>query len=204
MTPASYDATARTAHFRPSPTWTDDVHYDPPMTMIRDGSAEDAPGMLEIYAPVVRDTAISFETEPPSVETFGARVEAARERHAWVVAEGPSGAVLGYAYAGSWRTRAAYRWTAEVAIYVRDTARVAGVGRQLYAALFERLRARGYVTLVAGITLPNEASVRFHEACGFRSAGVVPCAGYKLGSWHDVGFWWRTLRETATPPQEPL
>lgn len=174
------------------------------MWTVRDATPEDAAGMLEIYGPVVRETSISFELEPPAAEAFAARVAAALERHAWVVAAGRDGRVLGYAYAGPWRSRPAYRWSVEVAIYVRDGARGKGLGRSLYRALFERLRSRGYVTAVAGITLPNPGSVAFHEACGFRSAGVVPRAGYKHARWSDVGFWHARLSEPEDPPREPL
>jgi phosphinothricin acetyltransferase len=114
--------------------------------------------------------------------------ERIRSAHEWLVAE-RDGAVVGYAYGGTHRSRAAYRWTVEVSAYIDRAAQRAGLGRLLYADLFERLRARGFRLLVAGITLPNEPSVGLHEAMGFELVGVYKNVGYKAGRWWDVGWW---------------
>jgi L-amino acid N-acyltransferase YncA len=143
---------------------------------------------------------VSFEAEPPSVADMAERI---RTAHAWLVAERDD-EVVGYAYATAHRARAAYRWTAEVSAYVDPRAQRTGVGRALYAELFERLRAAGFRLLVAGVTLPNEASVRLHEAMGFGPVGVYRGVGWKAGAWWDVGWWQLDLGEPGgDPPPEP-
>ena len=109
--------------------------------------------------------------------------------HVWLVAEGDDGSVLGYAYGGQHRTRAAYDRTVEVSAYVDREAVRQGIGRALYQELFERLRSRGFRLAVAGITLPNDTSVGFHEALGFRPVGTFHNIGHKFDEWHDVGWW---------------
>jgi L-amino acid N-acyltransferase YncA len=111
-----------------------------------------------------------------------------RAAHEWLVAE-RDGTIVGYAYGGRHRDRAAYDWTAEVSAYIDRSAQRAGVGRELYTELFRRLKERGFRLLVAGITLPNEASVGIHEALGFEPVGVYKNVGYKNGEWWDVGWW---------------
>jgi phosphinothricin acetyltransferase len=168
---------------------------------IRDARADDAEALLAIYRPFVLDTAVSFETEPPSAAEFEERIRAAQTRWAWLVAESESdGRPLGYAYASSFRSRAAYRWSVEMSAYVGPQARRLGVGRALYEALFAILADKGYCTAYAGITLPNDASVQFHESLGFAPVGVFRRAGRKFGEWHDVSWWQRELREL--PPGE--
>lgn len=154
--------------------------------VIRTAEESDAEGVLSIYAPVVRETAISFELEPPSLEEMRERIRSLRGRLPWLVcAEGPE--VCGYAYADRFRTRAAYQWSAEVTVYVSPTWRRRGVGQALYTSLLEALRLLGYRSAFAGIALPNPASVALHEALGFLPAGTFSTAGFKLGQWHDVG-----------------
>jgi len=126
-----------------------------------------------------------------------------RAAHEWLVAE-RDGTVVGYAYGGIHRTRRAYQWTAEVSAYVDRTAQRSGVGRELYTELFRRLRDRGFRLLVAGITLPNEASVAIHEALGFEPVGVYKHIGWKAGRWWDVGWWQLDLgAPEGEPPLEP-
>jgi phosphinothricin acetyltransferase len=109
--------------------------------------------------------------------------------HVWLVAEDDDGRILGYAYGGTHRTRAAYDSTVEVSAYVDRSAHRGGIGRELYLELFDRLKDRGYRLLVAGITLPNEPSVGFHQALGFTRVGVFKNIGFKFGEWWDVGWW---------------
>jgi len=169
---------------------------------IRLASQHDAEGVQAIYVPVVRDTAISFEVDPPTVEDMRARIMTTLERLPWVVCE-DRGAIQGYAYASSHRTRAAYQWSVDVSVYVHAQTRRAGVGRALYSALFQLLTLQGFVNAYAGITLPNSASVGVHEFLGFRPSGVYRAVGYKLGAWHDVGWWGLELQVPATPPEAP-
>ena len=164
----------------------------------RDATTTDVPAMLAIYRPFVTESAVSFELEAPSVEEFGRRVADAQSRWAWLVAEGHGG-VAGYAYAGQYKSRAAYRWSVETAVYVHEDQRRDGVGRALYERLFEALAARGHCTAYAGITVPNEASASLHRALGFTEIGVFRRAGWKFGRWHDVSWWQRELRDA--PPR---
>ena len=114
--------------------------------------------------------------------------ERIRKAHIWLVAE-RDGQIAGYAYGGPHRDRAAYNSTVEVSAYVDRSAHRTGLGRLLYTELFDRLKERGYRLLVAGITLPNEASVGIHEALGFEPVGVYKNIGFKNGEWWDVGWW---------------
>jgi phosphinothricin acetyltransferase len=114
------------------------------------------------------------------------------------------GVVLGYAYAGSFRTRPAYRFTCETTVYVGAEARGRRVGRRLYDELLRRVTQQGFRTAVAGITLPNPASVALHEAVGFKPVGIYHKVGFKFGQWHDVGWWERELLPYVDAPPEPL
>lgn len=158
---------------------------------IRDADPDrDARACAAIYAPYVTDSVATFEYEPPSAREMGSRIAAA---HAWVVADS-DGATVGYAYGSQHRARAAYRWAADVAIYVDARHHGAGVGRALYARLFELLREDGVWTLCAGITQPNPASNALHEAMGFVPVGTYVRIGWKAGAWHDVRWCQLDLR----------
>lgn len=148
----------------------------------------DAAEIAAIYAPFVRDTTVSFEATPPDEAEMSARIRRIGDRHCFLVAD-DGGALAGYAYATAHRERAAYRWSTEVSAYVADSARRAGVGRRLYAALLDVLRRQGFRMAYAGVTLPNSPSVAFHEAMGFRLVGRYENVGWKHGAWRDVGWW---------------
>jgi L-amino acid N-acyltransferase YncA len=171
--------------------------------MIRPARPSDAPDILAIYAPFVTDTVVSFEFEPPDVEEIRRRVGETLDRWPWLVWE-QDGSVRGYAYGSGHRARAAYQWCVEVSVYVHPDTRRSGIARRLYAELFDRLRRQGFYNAYAGITLPNEASVGFHEAMGFQPIGVYPRIGYKFGRWHDVAWWSLRLREDEGEPTSPL
>jgi phosphinothricin acetyltransferase len=167
---------------------------------LRDACVGDAGAVQAIYAPAVASTPISFETDVPSVEEMAERITTTTARFPWLVAE-LDGEVVGYAYAAAFNDRAAYRWSVSTSVYVADTAQRRGVGRVLYDALLPRVRMQGFVNAYAGIALPNEASVALHEGFGFRQVAKFPAAGFKLGAWHDVGWWWLALVEP--PPAAP-
>jgi L-amino acid N-acyltransferase YncA len=168
---------------------------------IRLAKPGDAAAIQSIYTPIVAETAVSFELEPPSVEEVRRRIETTLLTLPWVVYD--SDGVVGYAYAGLFRPRPAYQWTVEVSVYVHAAQRGKGVARALYTSLFECLRAQGYRTALAGIALPNSASVALHERMGFRSVGVFHRVGYKLRAWHDVGWWELPLQSPPDPPPRP-
>jgi L-amino acid N-acyltransferase YncA len=170
---------------------------------IRLATEQDAEDTLAIYAPIVRSTPISFELEPPSVSEMRRRIADTLAYLPWLVCE-DRGAMLGYAYASKHRVRAAYQWSVDVSVYVHAPARRAGVGRALYTSLLKMLILQGFYHALAGIALPNPASVGFHEALGFQLVGVYRAVGYKLGAWHDVGWWQLSLQEPSLPPDAPL
>ncbi|MCY3710930.1 MAG: GNAT family N-acetyltransferase [Caldilineaceae bacterium] len=170
--------------------------------IVRLAGPQDAAGIRAIYAPVVRETPISFEVLPPSEEEMAARVAKTLARFPWLVCTA-RGRVLGYAYAGGHSERAAYQWSVNVSVYVHARCRRLGVGQALYDTLFAILRLQGFVRAYAGITLPNEASVGFHESFGFRAAGTFEQVGYKMGAWHDVGYWQRTIQPGNGSPAPP-
>jgi L-amino acid N-acyltransferase YncA len=128
--------------------------------------------------------------------------ERIRAAHIWLVTE-RDGKVVGYAYGGQHRSRAAYDWTVEVSAYVDRNVHRSGIGRELYTELFDRLKRRGFRLLVAGITLPNDASVGIHEALGFEPVGVYKNVGYKNGEWWDVGWWQLDMGAPAGVPADP-
>lgn len=181
---------------------------------VRPATPLDAAACADVYAPYVRGTAVSFETEAPGTEELARRIAAAQESHAWLVAE-DDGVLVGYAYATAYRSRPAYRWTCEVSVYVAQDRHARGVGRTLYVALLERLAQRGYRTVVAATTLPNPASLALHEAVGFRRVGVLAAVGWKAGRWHDVALLERRIGDPSIgdagdggrldvgPPAEP-
>ncbi len=164
----------------------------------------DAAACAAIYAPHVEASATSFEAEPPTAAELAERIERTGATHPWLVAES-DGEVLGFAYACEHRTRAAYRWAVDVSIYLAEANRGQGLGRALYEELFERLRDQRFRVACAGVTLPNEASVRLHESLGFTPVGVYRRIGWKAGAWHDVGWWQLDLSpDGEDPPEEPL
>jgi phosphinothricin acetyltransferase len=169
---------------------------------VRIATLADAASVAAIYAPIVEQTAISFELSPPSTDEIAERMRATLAAYPWLVLE-QDGEAAGYAYGGQLRARAAYRWSVETTVYVGSEHRRRGVATSLYRALLAALKAQGFVSAYGGITLPNPASVGLHEALGFRCVGVFPAVGYKLGAWHDVGFWQRVIDTRPEHPEPP-
>ena len=159
--------------------------------------------MLDIYAPVIEQTATSFEFVVPETDQFYTRVSKIQESLPWLVCTCDQ-QLAGYAYAGPHRSREAYQWSAELSVYVQHNFHRRGIARALYTALIEILKLQGYYTALAGITLPNNASVGFHEALGFTSVGVYKNIGFKFGNWHSVGWWEYPIRPYAGHPMPPV
>lgn len=172
------------------------------MTIRPADPARDAAACAAIYAPNVESTPISFELVAPDAAEFARRIEKYAATHQFLVAE-EGGEVVGYAYACRWRERSAYDWSVEVSVYVDPAHHGRGVGRALYAELFDRLRAQGFRSAVAGITLPNPASIGLHESMGFEPIGALRDIGWKNGGWHDVGYWQLALAPDAEDPPSP-
>lgn len=171
---------------------------------IRLARAEDAEAIAAIYAPFVVDSAVSFETEPPSVAEVGARIAGGGDLYPWFVALDEAGTVAGYAYACAFRARRAYRFAVETSVYVAQGAHGRGIGRRLYETLLPLLESQGFTQAIAAITLPNAPSVKLHERLGFALAGSYRDVGYKLGAWRSVGLWQRALAPRREPPPEPV
>ncbi|MFD7023044.1 GNAT family N-acetyltransferase [Promicromonospora sukumoe] len=182
---------------------------------IRPATDDDAAACAAIYAHYVLNTHISFEAAPPDTAEMARRIASCSERHAWLVAvdagsvdagAGNEGDVVGFAYAAPYSPREAYRWSAETSVYLEQGRRRTGAGRALYEALFERLAERGYRRLVAGLALPNEASLGLHAALGFEVVGTFHQIGWKHGRWHDVARLQKDLAPglgDAPPAGEP-
>jgi phosphinothricin acetyltransferase len=171
--------------------------------IIRVAIPDDAAGITAIYAPIVAQTTISFELQPPDTAEMRRRIESTLAYAPWLVAEDAEG-IGGYAYATRHRERAAYQWSVDTSVYVAERRRRTGLGRALYLALFAILRRQGFFAAHAGITLPNPASVALHESVGFRPIGIYPLVGYKFGAWRDVGWWQYSLCERRADPPPPI
>ncbi|MFV0622897.1 GNAT family N-acetyltransferase [Sphingomonas sp. ac-8] len=180
------------------------------MIAIRAATPRDAEAIAAIYAGYVTGSTISFEEQSPDADAIAERMAAQDGFYPWLVATGTDplgetgpGEILGYAYAGPFRERQAYRFSVETTIYLAGNAHGQGVGRLLYEALIVTLRAQGFTQAMGVIALPNGPSISLHEAVGFRRAGVIRSIGYKQGQWIDIGLWQCELAHTAMPPAEP-
>ena len=162
------------------------------MLTIRPAKSSDAKAIQSIYAPYVEKTAITFEYEVPSVQEFENRINKTLENYPYLVAE-ENGQVLGYAYASTYYARTAYNWTTELSIYLHEDARGRGLGSQLYDALEEELKKRGFLRFLACIAVPNEASIAMHEKRGYVQVAHFPKVGYKFDQWHDIVWMQKTL-----------
>ena len=170
--------------------------------MIRPAAVGDADAIARIYNHYVLDTVVTCEERAVPVAEMGERIaEVLAAQMPWLVAES-EGHVAGYAYASQWRTRSAYRYSAEVSVYLDPAAVGAGHGTRLYAALFPLLRERGFHAAMAGIALPAPASVALHEKFGMRQVAHFREVGFKFGRWIDVGYWQVLLQSgpQASPP----
>lgn len=157
--------------------------------VVRPVRIEDASHLLAIYAPIVTDTTISWEAFPPTLEEFSSRiVSILRSGYPWIVLEN-EGAVLAYAYAAQFRPRYGYRFCCESSVYVSESARGRGFGKQIYSSLIQILKTQGYRTVFGGIALPNDASVHLHESLGFRLEVIFKEIGNKSGHWLDLSLW---------------
>jgi len=157
---------------------------------IRIVTPEDAQAIVNIYNEYIENSIITFETELVDSADMAMRItQALNSELPWFVAESKQGEVLGYAYASKWKGRCAYAHSVEITVYVCSTAHGQGVGTTLYHALFEQLRADQYHVAIAGISLPNEASIALHEKFGMKKVAHFAEVGFKFDQWIDVGYW---------------
>ena len=171
--------------------------------MIRLAQPSDAPAILDIYAPYIRNTSLTFETEVPTMTEFGNRIKSYLENWPWLVYE-ENGIIGGYAYASRYRERVAYQWGVESSVYIHDDFQKQNIGKALYGALIEIFKQQGYRNVYAVINLPNDKSVRFHESCGFTYFATYENVGYKLGKWKNVGWWQLVINEFGMEPEAPI
>jgi phosphinothricin acetyltransferase len=169
--------------------------------LIRPANEADAAAIAAIYRPYVECSHFTFEEAPPNAEEIATRMS--NPLHPWLVAE-EARDVVGYASTSPMRNRAAYRWSVETGVYLAQRAQRRGIGRMLLAAHLQLLERQGFVTAIAGIALPNDASVALHETLGFRLSGIERGVGFKHGRWIDVARWQRDLAPRADQPAEPL
>ena len=168
--------------------------------LIRLAEPADAAAIAAIYRPYVEGSRISFEEVAPDAAEMARRM--ASPVHPWLVAE-EDGRIVGYASTSPMRDRPAYRWSVETGLYVEQRLHGRGIGRQLLEAHLKQLQRQGFVTAIAGIALPNDASVALHEKLGFSLSGIERGVGFKLGQWVDVGRWQRDLAPRTNAPEEP-
>ena len=162
------------------------------MPTTRIAKLDDLNGILDITNWAIRKTPSNFNDQPQTLDELAVIWQRTQEHYPWLVATECDN-VLAFANASPYKARAAYRWTAEVSVYVSPEHQGKGIGRTLQSALIPILEAQGYRTLVAAIALPNAPSVRLHESLGFTHWGTLERAGWKFGTWHDVGYWRRTV-----------
>lgn len=160
---------------------------------IRPAAPQDAGAVAGIYNHYILNTIITFEEDAITGADILARMAEVKEGSLpWLVSE-QDGKLTGFAYAGKWKGRCAYRYSAETTIYLAQGAEGRGVGSALYGALLGGLRARKLHTALGGIALPNERSVRLHEKLGFQKVAHYKEIGFKFGKWIDVGYWQAAL-----------
>ena len=168
---------------------------------IRPAVPEDAAGLLALYVPYVQESWVTFECVPPSVEEFRRRITAYSRSYPYLVCR-RAGEIAGYAYAHRHMEREAYRWNAELTVYVKRGLEGQGIGTALYRALLPRLAAQGLVNLYAVLALPNPGSEALHRRFGFTRLGLYPQMGFKLGAWHDVAQYGLRLRPADWCPPD--
>lgn len=156
--------------------------------MLRPASNEDAAAIASIYNPYILDTVITFEEEPVSAEEMASRIRKVSSLYPWIVWQ-EDDKVLGYAYASSWRSRRAFRYSVETTVYVDLAHQGKGIGEKLYRELVTAMRAGGFHSALGCLALPNDPSVGLHEKLGFAKVAHMREAGWKFNRWVDVGFW---------------
>jgi len=171
--------------------------------IIRLAEKRDVPGILEIYSPFVLNTSVTFEEIVPDEDSFWERIQGIMAELPYLVCE-INGRIAGYAYASGYRSRASYRWSKEVSVYIHPDYQRKRVAHALYTSLNEMVRYQGIADLLAIITMPNEPSVAFHEQFGYRKCGEFSKVGFKLGQWQNVGWFELFLQDESQAPKNPI
>lgn len=155
---------------------------------IRNVNQNDAKHIAEIYNFYIENTHHSFEVEPVSVNEMNRRIVETSENYPFLVAE-ENDEILAYAYASCYKLRSAYKNSVEVSVYVKNDLKQKKIGTKLYERLFDELSKMNIHAIIAGISLPNEASVRLHERFGMEKVAHFREVGFKMNRWIDVGYW---------------
>lgn len=169
---------------------------------IRLASLADSASILDVYAPFITDTVITFEYDIPTVAEFGKRITNIQKKYPWLVCE-VNGVVVGYAYASEYRERVAYDWSVDFTIYIKPEYHRKNIGKALYSALVEILILQGYYNAYAGVTIPNINSESIHQSLGFKAIGVYQNVGYKFGKWLDTKWFELIMQDHSTSPTTP-
>jgi phosphinothricin acetyltransferase len=177
--------------------------YQTMSAIIRLAERSDIPGILEIYSPFIRDTSVTFEEEIPSEESFWERMKGILRELPFLVCE-IDGKIAGYAYASGYRSRASYRWSREVSVYIHPNFQRKSIGHALYTSMNEMIRFQGVANLLAIITMPNEPSVAFHEKFGYTKCAEFSKVGYKMNQWQNVGWFELFIQNENEPPKERI
>lgn len=188
-----------------------------PACVIRPSRPSDAPAIAALLTDAVLHSHAHFGEKPVDADEVRQTMRRTADRYPWLTAEAietpatnaaqpasPTARplrVLGFARAGSWKTREAYAWTVETSVYLVAEARGQGLGTRLYRRLFAILDTQGYRTALGGIARPNDASERLHKAVGMTLVGVLPVVGYKAAEWRDVAYY---ARHVGTGPPGPV
>lgn len=173
------------------------------MVEIRLVTKEDTSEILDIYSPYILNTTISFETKVPTIDQFQKRIEDCLKAYPWIVCVVDE-RIAGYAYASKHREREAYQWTCECSVYIHNSFKGREIAKELYQLLFQILKLQQFRNVYAGITLPNDASIKLHEKCGFTKFAHYENIGFKFGNWHSVGWWKLQINEYDLQPPPPL
>jgi L-amino acid N-acyltransferase YncA len=156
--------------------------------MIRNAQPEDAQAICDIYNYYVLDTIVTFEEDSVLADDMADRIKKVSEKYTWLVYE-QEGEIIGYAYAGEWKSRCSYRFSVESSVYLKNGFSGKGIGSKLYEALFKEIEKTDIHAVIGGISLPNEASIALHEKFGFEKIAQFKEVGYKFEKWIDVGYW---------------
>lgn len=155
------------------------------MVQIRNVTLNDVQELLDIYSYYVLNTTITFEYETPSMNEFTQRIQKITQKYPYLVAT-LDDEIIGYAYATSYKERAAYDWSVETTVYVKNDKHGLGIGKELYLHLEQALKEKNIVNMLACITYPNPKSIDFHTKFGFEKVGHFPKVGYKFNEWRDI------------------
>ena len=159
------------------------------MTMIRPVSPDDSAAICGIYNYYIENSSCTFEEKTVQTGEMEDRIRKISGQYPYIVSEDSSGEINAFAYINTWKERSAFRFSAEISVYVKESCRGRGLGLELMESLLIEISKTNIHSIVAGIVLPNDSSIALHEKFGFRKIGQFDEIGLKFNKWHDVGYW---------------